>query len=475
MRQLFLASAGILALSGCVSLAPSYEGGEPQVPGIAGYTDTAPSEAALLHWTSVFKDPQLSGLIETALANNRELREAAANTERVRALYRVQRAELAPQIATAGSWTRNRIGPNANAFGPVGVPIDGEGSDPLIFDQYSVNLATTAWELDLFGRIRSLSREALLTYFSTEAGQRAAEVALISEVATAYFNLLADMERLRIAEATLDNQQEAFELTTLRAEGGVATVLDVDRVVTTIASLEADRAVLTAQIRQDQNALRLLLGIDELPAIDPRPLGSVSLAGDLPPAVPSEVLLLRPDVQSAEYELRAADANIGAARAAFLPRISLTASGGTSSADLDALFSDGTGVWSFSPSVNVPIFTAGRLRGSLGASKAARDAATAAYEGAVQSAFRDVSDALAVQSTIEARLEATRRQAEASERVFGLENDRYEAGIIAYFSVLDAQRESYAARTALVSAELARAVSAVNLYRALGGGEPGSE
>ncbi|WP_051881994.1 efflux transporter outer membrane subunit [Parvularcula oceani] len=477
MRKTFALLLSCSALTACVSLDPDYERGAMPVPAAAGYEDIAPGEVAdrpALAWETVFEDETLARLIVIALKNNRDLRAAALNAERVAALYRVQRAELVPNLAAGGSYGYDRFGPDAAAgrFG-AGAVASEEGEivepDAVTIEQFGLTAGVSAYELDLFGRVRSLSRQALAQYFSTEAAQRSVRVSLIGEVANTYLQLAADRELLRIALETVDNQEEALELTEMRLEGGVGTAVDVGRVRTSIERARADAAELAAQVRQDENALRLLLGTRTLPDLDPAGVREVALRRDLPEAVPSELLLARPDVVSAEYDLLAANANIGAARAAFFPRIQLTGSGGVASTELDSLFSGDTGVWSFAPQISLPIFTGGALRGNLAAARYDREAAQARYEGTIQTAFREVADALAVRATIDERLAASERQAQAAADVFALAEDRFEAGITDYFAVLDAQREDYTARRALVAARLAEATNTVAVYRTLGG------
>ncbi|MBB4659512.1 efflux transporter outer membrane subunit [Parvularcula dongshanensis] len=486
MRKTILLLAAT-ALAGCVSLDPSYDRPDAPVPEAASYGLEGPTVTdAGLGWREVFQEPELAALIEAALENNRTLRQAALDVERARALYRIQRADSLPNIAASGAYSRDHYGSNASA-GAFGTPVvtgDGEtdgggeatGGQSFTIERYSATAGISAFELDLFGRLRSLNRQALEAYFATDAARRSTEVALVSAVAESYLQLAADRELLAIARSTVDNQAEALDLTTRRFEGGVGTEVDRQRVLLSIERARIDAAALAAQVRIDENALRLLVGLPQLPTVDDSAtIGDVALRRELPAAVPSSVLLGRPDVLAAEHRLLASNADIGAARASFFPRLSLTATGGTSSTELDALFGSGTGFWSFSPQVTLPIFAGGGLRGNLGRAKAERAQAQAAYEYAIQTAFREVADALATRATIADRIEATDRLADAAALTLNLAERRYEAGVEDYLSVLDAQREDYTARRERVAARLIEAGNVVALYRALGGLAPEEE
>lgn len=457
-------------LSGCTSLtmAPDYDRPAAPVAERLPYAqDRAEETASLVSWRDVFVDPELRRLIAEALANNRDLRVATLNVERARALYRIQRADSLPTVTASGDYSRQRIGENAS----IGAGIPSAEAEPIKFEQFSASAGVSAYELDLFGRVRSLNRQALETYFATEEARRAAEIALIAEVAGAYLTLAADRELLALAEDTLASRQESLDLTRSLVENGVGTALDVQRARTSIERARADAAALKAQVARDENALRLLVGAPAPPESDEaRSIDAVSLDREIPVGVRSDILLGRPDIRAAESRLKAANANIGAARAAFFPRILLTANAGTVSAELSDLFSGGTGVWSFAPSVSVPIFTGGRTRAQLAAAKVDRDIARAEYEGAIQTAFREVADALATRRTINERMDATENLADASAQTFALAESRFRNGVDDYLAVLDAQREDYAARQELVAVRLAEAASVVDLFRAFAGG-----
>ncbi|GAB4517614.1 MAG: efflux transporter outer membrane subunit [Amphiplicatus sp.] len=460
------------ALSACATMAPDYERPAAPVAGALPYADERAGETGgLLAWRDVFADPTLALLIETAVENNRDLRVAALNVERARALYRVQRAESLPEITASADYQRQRFGENAST-GVAGAGGAGAGA-PFVIEQFSATGAITAYELDLFGRVRSLNRQALETYFASEENRKAAEIALVAEVADAYLTLAADRELLAIARETAESQRESFALTRLLLENGVGSDIDVQRARTAFERARADVAALEAQVARDENALRLLVGTPALPVADgAQTIDAIDMLREIPVGVSSDVLLGRPDILAAERRLRAANANIGAARAAFFPRILLTASAGTASAELSDLFGGGAGVWSFAPSISVPIFTGGRNRAQLAGAKVDRDIAQAEYEGAIQTAFREVADALATRRTIADRLEASENLADAAARAYALAESRFENGVDDYLSVLDAQRENYAARQTLVESRLAAAANIVALYRALGGDIP---
>lgn len=465
----FAALATTALLCSCTSLtmAPKYERPEAPVAEIFPGADENMEEAAgLADWRSVIADPTLTALIEAALENNRDLRIAMLNVERARALYRVQRADSLPSVAAEGGYFRQRLGENAS-IGAAGAAGGGSRTEPITIEQYSAEAGVSAYELDLFGRVRSLNRQALETYFATEEASRSIEISLIAEVAGAYLQLLADRERLTIARETVESQQASYSLTQELVDNGVGNDLDVQRADTSVQRARADAAALEAQVAQDENALRLLVGQPDLPELSGQ-LNDVELNAAFDD-VSSGILLERPDVLSAERRLRAANANIGAARAAFFPRIQLTASAGTTSTELTDLFSAGTGVWSFAPSVSLPIFTGGRNRAQLKGAKIDRDIALSDYEKAVQAAFRDVADALATRRNIGERLDATQKLAAASERTYTLADARFRNGVDNYLSVLDAQRSDYAAKQELVIVRLEEAVSVISLYRALGG------
>lgn len=460
--------AAASALSACATMAPKYKQPEAPVESALPFGESDDGAgAALLDWRSAIDNETLRGLIETALENNRDLRIATLNVERARALYRVQRADSFPTIDAQGAYSRQRIGENATT-GTLGA--GAARSEPVTIERFSASAGLSAYELDLFGRVRSLNRKALETYFATDDARNSAEISLVAEVANAYFQFIADRRLLSIARDTAESQKASLDLTRQLVDNGLGNDLDVQRAQTSVQRARADAAALEAQIGRDENALRLLLSVSELPDLSAAGSdGELAAPFAAPAGVSSEILLHRPDVLAAERRLKAANANIGAARAAFFPRILLTASAGTASAQLSDLFSGGTGVWSFAPSISVPIFTGGRNRAQLAGARIDRDIAVSEYEKAIQAAFRDVADALATRSTLDVRLDATEKLASAAAKTYELADARFQNGVDDYLAVLDAQRSDYAAKQELVLLRLEAAANAIGIYRAFGG------
>jgi len=393
------------------------------------------------------------------LHNNRDLRLAAMNVERARGLFGIQRAELFPTVEAVGTGRKQRL--PTSAFGGAG--------QSVIVERYDVNLSVSSWEIDFFGRIRSLKDRALEEYLATEQAHRSARILLVSEVARAYLVLAADRENLKLAESTLDNQKASYDLVRRRSELGLASELDLRRAQTSVDAARADVARFTQLAAQDENALNLLAGSPVPGALLPADLGSVSLPEPVSPGLPSDVLLRRPDVLAAEHLLKGANANIGAARAAFFPRISLTAAFGTASGELSGLFNSGSRAWTFSPEAVLPVFDA-RIWPALAVSKADREIAVTQYELSIQTAFREVADALAVRGTVDRQISAQQSLVDASAETYRLTNVRYTKGIDDYFGVLDAQRSLYAAQQGLIAVRLAGIANQVRLYAVLGGG-----
>lgn len=453
-----LALAAALSLGGCMSLAPKYE--RPAAPVPASFPDdgthAAGPLASELDWQRFFGDERLKRLIGIALANNRDLRIAALNIEQARALYDVRRADQWPTVGVGAGLTRQ---PNTNR------------SVGGITSLYTVGLAVTSYELDFFGRVRSLSDAALAQYLATEEARKTAQMSLVASVAGTYLGLLADEELLAVTRQALVTREESLKLTKLKFDHGASSELDYRQAE---SLYEAAKIALAQQTRQralDDNALALLLG-QPVPADLPagQPLTGQPLVADLPAGVPSEVLVRRPDVRAAEEQLIAANANIGAARAAFFPRITLTGSVGTASSELSGLFKAGSTAWTFAPQALLPIFDAGRNRGNLQVAKVGRDIAVAQYEKTIQTAFREVSDALAGRATFGEQLRAQQAQTRAEEVRYRLADLRYRNGAASYLDVLDAQRSLFAAQQALVQTQALQAQNLVTLYKVLGGG-----
>lgn len=459
--------AALVLLCGCQSLAPQYNRPAPPVPGDwpGGPAYEAASAgragmAAAIGWRQVFSEAKLVKLIETSLANNRDLRVALLNIEKARAQYQVQRADLLPTInATAGA--------NIQRL-PAALSSNG---DAMISRQYSATVGFSTYELDLFGRVRSLNDQALEQYLASEEAARSARISLVAEVAGAYLNLAADLERLRLAQETLASQRASYELTNRSFEVGVSSALDLRQAQTSVETARGDVARFTTLVAQDSNALNLLAGAAVPPELLPQGMAdAISALKALPVGTPSEVLVQRPDILAAEHRLKAANANIGAARARFFPSITLVGGGGTASNQLDQLFRAGTGYWNFVPTVNLPIFDTGRNLAFLETAQAERDIAVAQYEKAIQAAFREVADALALRGTLAEQLAAQQALVEATSESYRLSEARFRRGVDSYMSVLDSQRSSYGAQQGLITVRLSRLTNLVTLYKALGGG-----
>jgi len=465
-RQLLFLLAGIVLFLGGCSLAPKYTQPKAPIPVEwpqgAAYEETGAATGATtipeLSRQEFFADKHLQKIIETALNNNRDLRLAALNVERARAMYGIQRAELFPAVNAVGSGSKQRVPADLSSTGKS-----------MTVEQYGVNLGIASWEIDFFGRIRSLKDRALEEYLATEEARRSAQIALVSEVARVYLTLAADRENLKLARSTLETQQRVYDLVRRQYEVGLATELDLRRAQTPVDAARGDVARFTQLAAQDQNALNLLAGSPVPEDLLPADLSSVTPPREISPGLSSEVLLSRPDIVAAEHRLKGAYAFIGAARAAFFPRISLTTSAGTASDELSGLFSSGSAAWSFIPRITMPIFDA-RTWAALRVSKADRKIVLTRYEKAIQTAFREVADALAVQGTINRQVSAQQSLVNAVAETYRLSNKRYTKGIDSYLSVLDAQRSLFAAQQGLISLRLARLANRVRLYAVLGGG-----
>jgi len=440
-----LALAAAAALAGC-SFIPVHETPPPPVAATWAEAGTAAgTPAAELAWADFLTDARIRALVEIALGNNRDLRIAVLNVEQTRALYGVQRADRLPSVGIGANIARG-----ANA------------------DAYSVGLAVSAYELDLFGRVKSLSEAALARYLASDEGRRAAQVSLIAAVANAELALRADDEQLQVTRSTLASREESLRLARVRFEAGVAAEGELRGAESLVAGARSNLATLQRQRMQDLNALVLLLGQplpDDLPAAPP--LTALTLA-ELPVGLPSEVLLQRPDIRQAEQQLIAANANIGAARAAFFPRISLTGNLGTASTDLSGLFENS--VWTFTGQLLQPLFDAGRNQATLDATRAAHAIAVAQYEKAIQVAFREVADALAGRATLDDQLAALQAQVQAEARRVELAELLLRGGVASQIDRLDAERSLLIARQAVVLLQQARLQNSVLLYRVLGGG-----
>jgi len=461
VRTLALAISAAL-LAGC-ALEPMYMRPAPPVPAALpkGPAYGAPTDVPVADWRQVFPDPKLRAVIEQALANSRDLRVAIAQILASRAEYHVQRAALLPTIdASVGASTGRDY---------TGLPAS-FGSEYANSTTYSASVGTTAYELDLFGRVRSLTKAALQTYLATEEARRSTQISLVAEVATDYLTLASDTSLLAVAKATVTSAEANFDLARRRLAGGLASQLDVSSAQTIVEQAKDDVARYTTLVAQDQNALDLVVGAPVDPENLPSGVDDAAFRlGAVPGALDSRILLQRPDVLEAEHTLRSANANIGAARAAFFPTISLTASGGSESASVSSLFSGRSGIWSFAPTISVPIFDGGANKGNLDYAKAEDRIDVAQYEKAIQTAFREVADALAQRGTIAERLRAQRSQVAAAAESLHLAEALYARGSDSYLDVLTAQRTYYSAQQSLIAVQLVGAANVVTLYKVLGG------
>jgi len=448
-------------LSAC-TMAPHYQ--RPESPAPASYENvdtSAASTAADIGWKDFFPDAELRDLIGRALQNNRDLRIATLNVEAARAQYRIQRSELVPGIDAAGTANNQRT--------PASVSPTGQDQ---LTRTYNAGLAMSAFELDLFGRVRSLHDAALESYFAIEENRTAAQLLLVSEVASSWLTLIADRELLRLASETRDSQKKSFDLTQLRFNQGVSSEVELRRSESTWREAEVDIAQQTRRVAVDRNALALLVG-EPLSA----EVGSGAHAADpqtfskqLPAGLPADLLARRPDVRAAEHALKAANANIGAARAAFFPSIQLTGFYGYASDDLSSLFQSGHTSWNFIPTVRLPIFAAGANKAGLDLASVRKRIEIARYEQSIQQAFREVADALVARSTLDDQVRAQAALTHAAEESYRLADVRYRGGVDSYLGSLIAQRDMYDAQRALIVTRLAGAINLVQLYQALGGG-----
>ena len=456
-----VASLAMLLAAGCATLEPPLPTADPSLPARWSPTRSAedvadaglPARAAAdIGWRDFFQDPKLQTLIARALADNRDLRVAILNIEKVRAQYRIQRSEQLPWVG--GNVTLERI-----------------GGDTPARSSYSAGVGVNDFELDLFGRIRNLTDAALQQYLGQEAARRAVQLALIGEIATAYLTLATDRELLRFSQATLKTYQDSYALTEKRFSLGAVSGLELEQIRTQVESARADAARYQGRIALDANALDLLVGAPVEPTLLPAGLKGQGISLVAPPGgLPSETLLRRPDIQAAEHRLRAANANIGAARAAYFPSVSLTGSLGSASAELTDLFGGGTLLWRFAPQVNLPIFQGERLRAAVEGATADRDIALAQYEKAIQTGFREAADALALADALVRQYQAQSALADAATRAERLSRARYQAGRDSYLLLLDAQRTLYAAQQNLLATYYAEQANRIALYKVLGGG-----
>jgi multidrug efflux system outer membrane protein len=454
-----------LLLAGC-SLAPRYQ--QPKMPVAdqlptygtektdAANKDSVTTDAAALGWSEFFSDPTLQQIIATALDRNRDLRQSALMVESYQAQYRIQRSALFPSVSATPLISRQRT------F---------SGDNQVDLEIAAATVGITAYELDLFGRVRNLKEDTLEQYLAMAETYRSARLSLVAEVARAYLTLLADRELLAITEETFSNESESYNIIEDRMREGIANQLELAQARTSLENARGNLAQYRRQAAQDLNNLALLTGATEQELqIDADSLKLLQPMAELPSQLPSQVLLQRPDIMAAEHVLKGANASIGAARAAFFPNISLTANVGYMSADLGRMFSGGSETWLFSPNINVPIFTAGRLRAELDVAELRRDISVAGYEKAIQTAFREVADSLVARQTYVEQLSAQMASLKANQDYYRMARDRYQQGLDSYLTMLDAQRSLYNSRQAYVATRLAQLVNQVTLYKVLGGG-----
>ncbi len=450
-----------LALGGCVNLAPDYE--RPAAPVSAQWLTQADlpkgQVAADIKWQQFFTDRRLTQVQALALENNRDLRLASLNIQKAQAQYRIQRAAAFPQIDASVSASHSRTPGSLSQNGTA-----------LTSHDYSAQLGLSSYELDVFGRVQNLQDEALEDYLALTETRRSTQISLVAEVATAWLTLAADSELHQLAEETLTSQLATYDLTQRSFALGGSTALAVAQAQTTVESARGDVAAYESQILQDRNALRLLVGSDVPEALLPMALEPSAALVDVPPGLPSSLLQQRPDVLSAEHTLKAANIDIGAARAAFFPSITLTANAGSSSSALAGLFKSGSGAWTFAPSISVPIFDAGSNRATLDSAKVERDIQVQTYQQTLQTAFREVADALAERSTLDRRIAAQQALTQASRKSFELSDALYRGGSQSYLEALDAQRSLYSAEQDLINLRLTEQSNRVTLYKVMGGG-----
>lgn len=449
-----------LILTGCMRQAV-YQRPAPPVPN--AWPESAPAAdaaAPAAKWREHFTDPKLQQVIELALANNRDLRVAALNIEKAQALYRIQRAQQYPGLSASASAEAYRL--------PAKMSGDGE---PDTTGRVTVGLGVASWEPDLFGRVRSLKSAALEQYLATEQARASAQISLVGAVAYSYLALGADRDNLRLAQETLDAQQASYDLIQKTREAGLASDLDLSQARSQVEAARADIAQYTGLVALDENALNLLVGTPVPANLLPSQLDPDQPVKDVSAGIPSEVLLRRPDILMAEHQLKAAYANIGVARAAYFPRISLTVAAGLLSGDLANLFTYNSRTWNFAPQATMPIFDYGARRANLKIAQVDRDAMIAEYEKAIQTAFREVSDSLTLRSRLREQQAAQQALVDTLAETYRLSDARYKAGIDSYLSVLVAQRSLYGAQQGLISVRFARLGNLVTLYKVLGGGQ----
>jgi outer membrane protein, multidrug efflux system len=472
-RSICFFAAALTTILGACTLEPHYHRPPAPVPALQGGT-AGDTVAADIGWREFFPDPQLQQLIALALTDNRDLRVAALNVQSAQAQYRIQRADLFPTVDASGVEQVQHVPLGVLTAGLPPAVLAGAGPLPtngVTEHTYNVGIGFTSYELDLFGRIRSLNHAALQQYFGSGETRRSVQLTLVAEVATAYLTVCTDQTLLDITRDTLKSQEDSYALTQKMFSGGTTTELALRQAESTVDTARANLAQYNRQLAQDRDALQLLLGAPIPDGIDfSRGLDRDNMVAELQEGIPSDVLVRRPDVLAAEHQLMAANAEIGAARAAFLPAISLTGSFGTESTQLSGLFKAGSRAWTFSPQISLPIFAGGANIANLQATKLARETAVAQYEKAIQTAFREVADALVARGTLDEQLAAQQALVTASAVAYRLADMRYRGGVDSYLTALVAQVSLYSAQQQLQTVRLLRLQNLVTLYKALGGG-----
>ncbi|WP_417615391.1 efflux transporter outer membrane subunit [Oceanisphaera sp.] len=465
LSRVILAATCASLLAAC-STAPQYQQPSPAVPEKWLATDDGEGAGAELslastdiQWRDFFTDTGLQQLISATLEHNQDLRAAALSVEVLRARYQIERSALYPNLAIGGGSTRQRLPADLSPSGSAATS-----------GRYDAAVGLSTYEVDFFGRVRNLSAAALETYLATEYAQRSLQTSLISEVSTAYLSWLTNRDQLKLAEATLDSYEENLNLIRQRFEGDVASSLDVTQAQTLVHQARTQVARFDRLVKQELNALAFFTG-HNLPSTITESRSSIPIAmGHIEAGLPSSLLTRRSDILEAEHKLRAAYADIGAARAAFFPSITLTANAGVASSELSGLFEGGSGAWLFAPQINLPIFTGGRLKAGLEVAETTRDIRVAEYQQTVQQAFRDVADSLAARETYKVQVDAQQALVDANSEYFELAQNRYNAGVDNYLTVLDAQRQYFSARQQLLSDRFNQLAAEISLFRALGGG-----
>ena len=473
MRRLFakpIALIATTALAGC-NLTPHYARSALPVPPSwpVGNAYLAQSEASLpsITYAQVFTDPRLQAIIKQALVNNRDLRVAAANIVAQRAQYRIQRADLLPTVDASATYTRSGTGAGSTTDTGTGTSVTGRSTAENVF---SADIGTTAFEIDLFGRVRSLTSAALNRYFETEAAARATRLTLVAEIANGWLTYASDQSLLKLATDTAASAQRSVKLTDARLQGGIAPRTDLRQAQAVLFTAQANLARQKTALAQDVNGLQLLVGAPVDPKLLPASIDeAIATIATLPAGLDSTILLRRPDVVEAEYELRATNAQIGAARAALFPKLTLTGLLGVASTALSSLFTGGAFSYSVAPSLTYPIFQAGAARAAVTYSQAQRDAALATYEKAIQTAFEETANALAQLGTISDQLGANRNSVVAAADAYRLTDASYRGGVGTFLDSLDSQRTLYAAQQTLVATQLIAAQNRVTLYQVIGG------